>query len=312
MPAVLGDRVLELCRQASGDVVVAAPFVKDHALARLLEALPESVTGFTCITRWFPEEVASGVSDLEVFDRLASRPRSKLLLLPTLHAKFFRLGARCLVGSANVTGRAFGWTTPPNLELLAELPVDHPDVTAFMKLLREAASPATAAIKDEVAEAAQRLKRIGVVAAPLDAVEDPTAPSPRTWLPRCTRPDQLWSVYSDASDRWMIVASNVQAAEADLKALGVSPGLSRGMFMQHVGARIRGMALIAEIGDRAAAGIADGDAVALIREAVPDCEIAAEDVWSVLKEWILHFLPGVYRRAAEGEVFLRGREIGSL
>lgn len=312
MPVVLGDRVLELCRQSSGEVLVAAPFVKDHALARLLEVLPQAVTGFTCVTRWFPEEVASRVSDLEVFDRLAVRSGSRLLLLPTLHAKLFRFGARCLVGSANLTGRALGWTSPPNLELLAEVPADHPDVAAFLKMLREAASPATAALRDEVAEAARRLRELGPVAAPLDTVEDPAASSPRTWLPSCSRPDQLWSVYSDASDKWMLIASNVQAAEADLKALGIPPGLSREMFTQHVAARIRAMPLVAEIDGRAAAGIADGEAVALIREAVPDCGIAVEDAWSVLKDWIVHFLPSNYRRAVQGEVFVRGRQIGSL
>lgn len=312
MLAVLGDRVLDLCRQASGEVVIAAPFVKDHALARLIEALPLAVTRFTCVTRWFPEEVASGVSDLEVFDRLAGRPGGRLLLLPTLHAKLFRFGDRCLVGSANVTGRALGWTTPPNLELLAEVPADHPDIVAFMKALREAASPATAAFRNAIAEAAQQLRGRGPVPAPLDVIEDPAAPSPRTWLPLCSRPDQLWSVYSDAPDKWMLVASNVQAAEADLRALGAPPGLSLEMFMQHVAACIRAMPLVADIDGRAAAGIADDDAVALIHDAVPDCGVAAEDAWSVLKDWIVHFLPGSYRRAAQGEVFLRGREIGSL
>lgn len=312
MPAVLGDRVLDLCRQASGEVLVAAPFVKVHALARLLDALPGAVSGFTCVTRWFADEVASGVSDLEVFELLAERPRSRLLLLPTLHAKIFRFGDRCLVGSANITGRALGWTSPPNLELLAEVPSDHPDVTTFLKTLREAASPATAAFMDEVAEAARQLTARGPVSAPPDAAEDPAAPAPRTWLPRCSRPDQLWSVYSDADDKWMLVRSNIQAAEADLKALGVPQGLSRGMFMQHVAARIRAMPLVAEIHEMAAAGIGDREAVALICDVAPDREIPAGDAWSVLKDWIVHFLPGSYRRAAEGEVFVRGREIGSL
>ena len=82
--------------------------------------------------------------------------------------------------------------------------------------------------------------------------------------------------------------------------------------MQHVAACIKAMSLVAEIDSRASAGIADTDAVALIRDAVEDSEIAAEDAWSVLKDWIVHFLPNSYRRAAQGEVFLRGREIGWL
>ncbi|MBF0304978.1 MAG: hypothetical protein HQL41_04940 [Alphaproteobacteria bacterium] len=85
MPA-LGDRVLDLCAGATGKFLLVAPFIKDHALARIVQALPTTVE-LTCVTRWAAEEVAAGVSDLEVFDRLAARPKSRLLLLPTLHAK---------------------------------------------------------------------------------------------------------------------------------------------------------------------------------------------------------------------------------
>ncbi len=309
MLAALGDRVLDLCAGATGRFLVAAPFIKDHALARILEALPVS-TEVTCVTRWIPEEVAAGISDLEVFNRLAARSGSRLLLLPTLHAKLFYSGSRCLVGSANVTGRALGWTAPPNLELLVEVHAEHPDIVAFVKEMLDAATPATAAMRDDLRRAAEALPERRAI--PSNLLEDPSAPPPKTWLPRCTRPDQLWTVYASTPDLWKVLTSNVEAARADLKALGVPTGLSRDMFLIHVAAHVRAMPLLAEIDRRAATGISDTEAMALIRDAVPEDgnRLAAEDAWAVLKDWIGHFLTGSYRRAAIGEILHRGREIG--
>lgn len=307
MPA-LGDRVLNLCAGATEKFLIIAPFVKDHALARILTALPVA-TEITCITRWWPEEVAAGVSDLEIFDRLAARPRSHLLLLPTLHAKLFLTGTRCLVGSANVTGRALGWTSPPNAELLAEVPADHPDVVAFVKDAIGAAVTATVAIRDEVRKAVRSLPERPP--APSDLMEDPSAPSPGTWLPRCSRPDQLWHIYASTSDAWKVLVSNVEAARADLAALGVPPGLGQDLFNVHVASHIRAMPLVAEIDHRTAVGLADAEAVEIIRNAVAETGggLAAEDAWNVLKEWIGYFLAGSYRRAAQGEILLRGRNL---
>lgn len=305
---VLGDRVLDLCAGATGTFLLVAPFIKDHALARIIHALPAPVE-LTCVTRWAAEEVVAGVSDLEVFDRLAARPKSRLLLLPTLHAKLFRTGARCLVGSANVTGRALGWASPPNSELLAEVPADHPDVVAFVRDALAAAAPATAAIRDEVRIAVRSLPE--GAPAPSDLAEDPSAPPPQTWLPRCSRPDQLWDVYASTPEVWKVLASNVEAARADLAALGVPPRLGREMFVVHVASHIRAMPLVAEIDRRTVTGISDTDAVGLIRDVAAETDdgMAAEDAWAVLKEWLGHFLAGSYRRTAQGEVLIRGREL---
>src|SRR5947199_2775416 len=130
MAGVHGDKLLELCPSASETLVIAAPFIKDTVLARVLDVLPSTVRRVTCITRWFPEEIAAGVSDLEIFDRLAAYQNARLLLHPHLHAKLYRADHRCLVGSANLTNRALGWSSPPNLELLVELDATFPELVA--------------------------------------------------------------------------------------------------------------------------------------------------------------------------------------
>ena len=310
---VLGDRLLALCRGASGSFLVAAPFIKDYVLAKVLDALPPSVTEVTCVTRWLPEEVAAGVSDLEVFDLVAARPGAHLLLLPTLHAKLFRSETKCLVGSANLTGRALGWKSPPNLELLAEVPYSHPDVTAFVSVLLASAFPADELTRDAVRKEADRLVAEGRVLAFPDVAENASAPPPRTWLPRCTVADQLWTIYSNASDIWKVLESNIESARIDLAVLGIPQGLPSQMFRNRVIAVLKQMPLVAEIDRRTLAGISDADAIELIRTSIPEGEMpfSAEDAWSILKEWLQYFFPDIYRRAVQGEVFVRGRELRS-
>src|SRR3546814_15701150 len=86
-------------------------------MARLLGAIPDDIA-VTCVTRWRPDEIAAGVSDLEVFDLIRARASGTLLLQPHLHAKLYRTGDRRLLGSANISGRALGWHEPANLEIL--------------------------------------------------------------------------------------------------------------------------------------------------------------------------------------------------
>src|SRR4051812_7869721 len=117
---LLGDRLLRLVEGADGLVILAAPFMKGHALERVLERVP-TASDLVCVTRWRLEELAAGVSDLEVWPLLIRRGRSRLLLRHELHAKYYRAGPRCLVGSANLTGAALGWSAKANLELLIEL-----------------------------------------------------------------------------------------------------------------------------------------------------------------------------------------------
>jgi hypothetical protein len=305
-----GDKLLDLCRGATETVLIVAPFIKDHVLARVCEVLPPTVQALTCVTRWFPEEVAAGVSDLEIFDRLAQLSGGRLLLHPHLHAKLYRADRRCLIGSANLTGRALGWSSPPNIELLVELDVAAPDLAALETQLLEAAVPATVDMREAVRTAADKLKAENQVPQ-FSAIEmDSSAPSPQVWLPTCTTPDRLWNVYANQQP-WQLVTTGVTAAQADLKALGPPPSLLRPTFNHFIAAALKQMFLVMEIDHRAATGITDEQAIALITEAVgtDNLPYPPADMWEVLKLWLAYFFPGTYRRTAQGEVFVRGRQI---
>src|SRR5688572_5725315 len=116
----LGTRLECLCAEARHEILLAAPFTKKDVVARLLEKVPLSVS-VRCVTRWRPEEILAGVSDIEVWPLLRDRHLASMWLRTDLHAKYYRVDERCLVGSANLTSMALGWTPHPNLELLVPL-----------------------------------------------------------------------------------------------------------------------------------------------------------------------------------------------
>ncbi len=310
MAILLGDRILDFCRTAKGHVLVVAPFIKEPVLARMMDALPFEVSSVTFVTRWRPDEVLAGVSDLAVFERIASQPSASLLLLPTLHAKLLRTSSRCLIGSANLTGRAFGWTSPPNVELLAEISPQHPDVVTLVDTVLRAAVPATAEMRDAMQRAVDAMDEANVMvrrsAWEGAAIQD----VPRNWLPRCSRPDHLWVVYANTPDLWSVLDSNVRAAKGDLDVLGVVPNQPKSAFVSYVGAALRTMPLVEEIDRKASAGLEDSEAIELIHAACHQGQdfMGADDAWEILKAWMIYFFPEAYRRAARGEVFVRRRE----
>src|SRR5690606_13352584 len=113
----LGDQLEQLCRSTTQTLWLVAPFIKQVTLKRLLEHVAPEVT-IDCVTRWRLDEIVAGVSDLGVWLLIRERPNSTLWLRSDLHAKYYRGDHQALVGSANLTNTALGWSPRPNLELL--------------------------------------------------------------------------------------------------------------------------------------------------------------------------------------------------
>src|ERR1700761_8118340 len=125
----LGDAVIKAGRAAEERAVLCAPFVKIGALEPVLGALAPAVD-VLLFTRWRPEEVAAGVSDTAVLGLIEGRG-GRVFLCDSLHAKAFIFDDVALVGSANLTARALGWTAAPNLEVLIEVSADLAEVVGL-------------------------------------------------------------------------------------------------------------------------------------------------------------------------------------
>jgi hypothetical protein len=189
----LGEKLVLLAANCRGSATLVAPFIKAHAISAILSSLRPSVA-LAVYTRWRPEEVVAGVSDLAVLDLLQQRSMSTLRLCDTLHAKLYRFDDTVLIGSANLTGAALGWASRPNIELLRKVRRTNFADSFEAHLMRHSVA-ATIAIRDAIQDAADLL----VAARPnhLDAREPHNdLPIPVAWLPRLRRPQLFYRAYT--------------------------------------------------------------------------------------------------------------------
>ena len=292
-----GDQLLELCGSAQSEVILVAPFVKVSALNRILEVIPENVP-VTCVARWRPEEIAAGVCDLEIFELIENRGASQLLLHPFLHAKYFRADGERLIGSANLTLRALGWTNPSNLELSIIPEGCDEYLEEFERELYASTFRATQKIRDEMFASVEKLEKKGnqpSVMLSEEAVADGASSAPEVspnWIPTCPDPKKLYRVYSGRGTD-TIVTFQLKAAEVDLKALVIPRNLSESTFNGFVLASLRQMPLVRAILRAAALDpVTREQGERLILEHFEEITLtyALKDHWDIVRNWIVHFL----------------------
>lgn len=301
----IGDRILSVLSSAQRSVRIAAPFIKEHALRRALMNVSDGVE-ITCITRWRPEDIASGVCDLEIFDVVKARNRSVLLIHPYLHAKFFAADTSCLVGSANLSYTALGWRAPSNLELLVQLDTsDHGLDSWWVKLLAESIE-ATEEIRTALDLAAAELRTFGNPIQRPEADQD-HAEDDTIWVPECPRWTGLWEVYS--GDEEKLPSSALASAKSDLAALSLPPGMNKAGFEKALRTAFRHTRIFQEVDKLSQEGLTDLAAHPLLIE---QCSIAPGDVsrrWQVAKRWLSELYPDEFRVEADQEVLLKGKNI---
>ncbi len=281
MPADPLGRLLEhLCAQASAELVLCAPFAKTAVLSRLLAQLPETGTGteVVLITRWRPEEVARGVSDVGVLP-VVERVGGRVVLHDQLHAKYFRTSERVLIGSANLTGRALGWTWPSNVELLAPVPVTV--ITALERRLLEEGVHADASVAQDIQDRADQL---GHVPAP-EEVLIPDAEE--MWLPSLRYPQDLFEAYQRGPE----VLSRQSAVDAakDLLALGLVPGLPRSDFERSVCAAVWSSEVLEAVKPQLRHPARFGAITSSLQRRFDLDRDKAQMTWQTLMRWLLVF-----------------------
>ena len=208
----------------SGSAVLAAPYIKEDTLRRLLDAAPRMVS-LTCVTRWNPSDLAAGVSDAAVRGLVVSRGGA-FLLHPTLHAKYYRFDDVVLIGSANITASGLGLAPKPNLEILSP-PSDEFDSGAFERVLL---GQSRVVSDDEYAV----WQSIPIVAHSPVAIPESLI---LTWRPVTRDPEDLWRVYTGAIESAPSESVLRQAAH-DLSVVMAPPRLNRDTFSAWVSAAL--------------------------------------------------------------------------
>ncbi|MFI6434479.1 phospholipase D family protein [Streptomyces sp. NPDC050759] len=270
-------QIADLMKDATEEVLLIAPFVKKSVFEETIASVPSSVQKVTCVTRWTPAEVAAGVSDPEIIEVAQSDERISIALCPSLHAKLYRADGRCLVGSANLTGKATGRVPNANVELLLEVPSGHPEVQRVLGEIESRSTTATPRTAALIRQQAELLKNEKIA----PQAEDEAAPS---WYPETRRPENVFALYSGRSRFTSLVEAGIVR---DLAMLDVPAGLPEDAFNVEVEGRLHTIPELGQLtADQRLNSIELQQAIA---ERTGDTEEQARRTVETLAAWLKHF-----------------------
>lgn len=311
-----GDLLAQLLHGTQEKLLIVSPFIKANALKRLLSSIGEDVS-IDCVTRWRLNEVLLGVSDLEVWDLLRTRSNASLWLRMNLHAKYYRGDGNCLVGSANVTNAALGWSVAPNLELL----IPAPENQDFEKELFVGAVMVTDFLYERYKAAVENCHKVAfpsIASPPMGVLENtinvnssaeyyaavPSIPL-ETWLPYTRYPETLYTAYTGQIEKLSTAAK--EAAIADLAILSIPTGLDEKAFNLYVAATLIQMPLIYQVDRYVEKPQRFGAVRDLIKQVTGITKTEADTAWQTLMRWLLYFSPQIYERklSRHSEIFWR-------
>lgn len=302
----LGNQLLALSQQATQTIVLVAPFIKVSVLKKLLDDIDPAVS-IRCITRWYPHEIAMGVSDIEIWHLFNAHPQRELWLRSDLHAKYYRADTKCLIGSANLTAKALGWAMLSNLELLLPYDGQSPQLIAFENQLLTGAVRVNVDIYEQMLAAVQNLPpQPELPPEPPTDIEHSVIPS-AVWLPSLRHPADLYKAYMGEWER--LGQSARIAAVSDLQALNLPPYLPKEQFNLYVGTMLLQMPIIQTVDAFVVEPRRFGAVKALLNSSpcrhTPNFE--AGYAWQTLMRWLLYFLPERYTVSIprHSEVFSR-------
>lgn len=292
-----GDRLRYLFKRAKHRVVICAPFIKKNTLLSLLDAIDESVQ-VDVFTRWHLHELALGVSDLEVFDLLDTRKNSNLYLIQNLHAKLYSSDGEFLVGSANVTNSALGWSSSPNLEILVPVAAtDHglKSVLTAMKVAEEVTPERKSELEDALGEMPpieqSYLEKTG------ESIPDQER-SQEFWIPRCSMPRILWHLYQgeDLSKRYTL--GTIEDGRDDLAHLYPPDGLEAWDFCDLIASRLRLSPIFSSFIEQIPRRLSEEKAFQILGDFFPDMKDDEKKIqWDILTQWIVSFFSEYYEVA---------------
>jgi hypothetical protein len=295
-----GDDLVQLLRAAERDVLLVAPYIKARTLERLLEACAGSVA-LRVVTRWRLDEIAAGVSDLDVWPMLNTRG-AELWLHPNLHAKYYRADDRCAVGSANLTAAGLGWKKDANLEILVEATPINAVLSTFEPRLWPACRRVDEGLYRRFLIDAEAFLAASPLAPQLPDLPQADGPGFETWKPHLRFPEDLFRLYVGRKDD--LTSAAQEAAVVDLVALDPPLGLNEVQFRTWVGNRLALHPKMEAIDRLAQTSRRFGEMRDLLRS------LGSEDPnrdWQTWMRWIDHFMPTRYRVtvANHSEIFSR-------
>lgn len=281
--SAIGEQLKQLCQHAREELLLVAPFIKVNTLSTLLAEVAPSVQ-VTCVTRWRLEEILAGVSDIEVWPLLKKRPNSQLYLRSDLHAKYYRADQQVLVGSANLTNAALGWSNRPNFELLINNLHEKP----FEHLLFNNAFLVDDGLYQHIYQAvlsgySQDNHTDELISETLNETNELFE------TPRLRHPESLYVAYSKGLNQLSV--SSTLAVQNDLALLQIPLGLEKHAFESYVAFQLLQLPLIREIDNFLIVPRRFGAVTKFLEGYVQG---NSTFIWQTIMRWLLYFLPERY------------------
>jgi len=283
----LGDLLLRYTSGTKNTLFLVAPFIKFDVISKICEVLSSEVN-FTVITRWIPQEISVGVSDINIWKIVNDRPNSKLALCQNLHAKYYRFDDLCLVGSANLTKQALGWKNLSNLELL--LPYSFID-DSLVEFESELISQSFIVNEEIYLEYNILVEKINQEISPKALYETNLFQPTFLWLPSLRNPEDLYYAYLSQWDRLTTLGKEISQKELDNFA--IPQGLSCETFKMYIGLFIRHTKILKTVDSYLDKPRRFGEMQNLVSNFLSDENLDFDPVytWQTLMRWLLYFLP---------------------
>lgn len=287
----LGSQMLELCSFAKQELWLVAPFIKKVTLAQLLNQVNDGVF-IKCVSRWRPEEIVVGATDIEVRLLLKQQLKSTLLLKDDLHAKYYRSDEWCLIGSANLTQSASGWSNAPHLELLFLVLAQESILQSLEQELIQGCITVNDSVDEQVKLSVEAVRNEISKFNPIKAMLPNGELSPiniTTRLPKLLILEYPYFAYVGEKDK--LTSASRESAQSDLAVLQVLSSFAERAFNAYVSSVLIQMPIIQQIDEIAKQpqrfGAVTQFLASLPCAITPDFDV--KHTWQTLMRWLCYF-----------------------
>lgn len=310
-----GSELIDSINKAQHEILIVSPYIKKDVLHVIINNAITDKISITCITRWKPEDVAFGVSDLEIMDLIRNIDNARLMLNPDLHAKYYRIDDHCFIGSANLTQNGIGWSKKPNLELMYKVKLPDENIANFEENVLLRSVTATEEHRKLIEELSnnQSIKTLNFSMYNSEQENSEQYATEKSdlysvnslWLPLCSRPEELYNIYSEQI-RGNIIESIIELGKRDIAYMGIPLGLDEDAFWKYCKFRLLQMPAILIIDEiLTEKSLKDSEAIDILEKKVLNPAYDISDLWENTKKWVKYFFSNRYRiRTSEFYNFL--------
>lgn len=232
----------EKVRGGDDIIIIIVPFAKVTALKQL-HWVQTSKQKIKVVCRWAPQDLVSGVSDLEVYTYLREQG-CELYLNPTVHLKLYIFEDNVAFNtSGNLTLRGLGYSEHANIEVGNMVQLSPADWASIFGII-EASRRVDDAIFERYTQYVQSKPSVLEEGPPVDLLVNSKIYTISS-LPATETPQRLAEYYFAASrEKW--TTDEIRRAIHDLVIFGINSGLSDAAFDKRLGEAFRKTPFVAE------------------------------------------------------------------